>query len=75
MAGIDQGGRSSRPLSTVRPEWRAKLRRLDRRCTTAQKLWEFQKMVGINSATAERVYRKADMERMLIRQKIKTFVK
>jgi hypothetical protein len=75
MAGIDQGGRSSRPLSTVHPGWRAKLRRLDRRCAAADKLWKFQKAVGISHATAERIYQKADMERMLIRQKIKAFVK
>ena len=74
MVGIDQGGRSSRPLSTVQPGWRAKLRRLDRRCTAAQKVIKFNTMVGVSSAVAERIYHKADMERMLIRQKIKAFV-
>ena len=75
MVGPNQGGRSSRPPSTVHPGWRAKLRRLDRKCTAAEKLWKFQKAVGISHATAERIYQKTDMERMLIRQKIKAFVK
>jgi hypothetical protein len=75
MVGSDQGGRSSRPHSTVHPGWRAKLRRLDRRCSDAARLIWFQKAVGRNSDAAERIYQKADMERMLIRRKIKAFVK
>jgi hypothetical protein len=71
MAGIDQGGRSSRPLSTVHPGWRAKLRRLDQRCTAAEKLLAWQKMFGLPHAATERIYQKADMERMMIRRKMK----
>lgn len=70
MVGRNQGGRSSRPPS-IHKGWRAKLRRLDRRCTAAEKLIRFRKAVGYDSSVAERIYQKADMERMMIRNKIK----
>ena len=73
VRGSDQGGRSSRRRPTVHKGWRAKLRRLDRRCTFAAQLIRFQKRLGFSSDAAERVYQKADMERMLIRQKIKEY--
>lgn len=73
MVGRDQGGRSSRPLSTLRNQWRKQLRRLDRKCAEAERLFKFQRAFGIDTSKAERMYQQADMQRMLTRQKIKAF--
>lgn len=79
MVDSDQGGGSSPPLPTARQkkQWRAKLRRLDRRCTHAQRLMAFQGWIGrIDAvAVAASIYQKADMERMLIRRLIKSYRK
>lgn len=74
MVDSDQGGRSSRPLSACQKrKLRTRLRKLDRKCHWAKRVADFQRKLGMvkEEAAALRIYRKADMERMMTRNKIK----